>query len=243
MLGLHLVAALLITIWGVAYDPTRGGHPLISHKMESVRCDCARGSQEYREQAQTSLMESEATTEASSPDRTATEDILIETKQPTPPESHIKPMPCHFKLTWMLFNMSVGNNPMISMVYFFVLYPYIKSQNPHYEPEGLDINLHGINTLILILEFCFSAIPVRLLHVIYPVMFGLVYVIFSVIYWSLNTDDNALYPNVLDWNVPAISAVVVCILACVVLPLIQLMWYGIYRLRHHIYERIYKEDL
>ena len=149
---------------------------------------------------------------------------------------------CHLKLEWLLFNINISVTPMISMVYFFVLYPYITRENPAYSAGALDINLHGISTVIVLFELILSALPVRLLHVIYPSCFGFIYVIFSVVYWAFDHENNSLYPNILDWNYPGITVGVLSGLLFIMLPLLQLCWFGVYRLRLFVFCRIYGHE-
>merc|ERR1712038_1106742 len=107
-------------------------------------------------------------------------------------------------------------------------YPYIRTQNPNYSAGALDINLHGISSVIMVIDFCLSAIPVQLFHVVYPASFGSIYVLFSIVYWALDKEKNSLYPKILDWNHPGITVGVICGLLFVLLPLIQLFWFGFY---------------
>lgn len=43
--------------------------------------------------------------------------------------------------------------------------------------------VHGNNSLLMMIDLWIVCNPVRILHFLYPVIFGLFYVIFSVIYY------------------------------------------------------------
>lgn len=103
------------------------------------------------------------------------------------------------------------------------------------------MHLHLLNSIVILLEMALSAIPVRLLHGLYPLIFGLIYVIFSAIYWAMD-HENVLYPNVLDWNQPGMTVIVTLGLAIVIVPLLQLFLFGLYNLRLKIYKRIYASE-
>jgi len=147
-------------------------------------------------------------------------------------------IPCSLKFNWLLFCIACPIAILVTLTYFAALFPH---KNLDYVPE-VDINLHLINSVLVILEFTISALPVRLLHVVYAFSFGLAYVIFSVIYWSVD-HANYLYPGVLDWNAPVTSAVVSVVLLFVGIPLMHLILFAIYQLRMSIYSRCVDKQL
>jgi len=146
-------------------------------------------------------------------------------------------IPCNMKFNWFLFVIACPIAIIVSLLYFGAWFP---QKNLDYVPE-YDINIHLINCVIVLLEFIISAFPVRLLHVVYLIGFMLVYVIFTVIYWSFD-HANVLYPGLLDWNDPVTSVVVSAIVIFVGGPLMHLILFGIYQLRMFIYTRcVYKQ--
>ncbi|XP_053376711.1 uncharacterized protein LOC128547667 [Mercenaria mercenaria] len=135
------------------------------------------------------------------------------------------------KAAWVLGNTLQVFAIIVSLVYFIVLYPAIG------HTSFWDINLHGVNSFLVIIDTCISARPVRLFHLIHPYIYGACYVIFSAIYWSFDHANNVLYPGVLDWNYPGTTLIWVAALTLVVVPLLQLIYFGAYRLRLNIYHR------
>ena len=152
-------------------------------------------------------------------------------------------IPCYVKFSWAIFNMAAVSGPTVTAVYFFILFPMLQREQPRFRAGILDINLHGVNSLIILMEMTISAIPVRLLHFIYPLLYGVVYVLFSLAYWGYDKENNVLYPVILDWNHPGITCAVVVVLVFVATPLFQLIWYGVYRLRLLVFSRIYQHSL
>ena len=142
-------------------------------------------------------------------------------------------------LLWVIHDMISGAAPVVSIIYFAALYPSVLEENPELAASALDINIHGINSVIMVLENFVAAIPVRLLHIIYPMIYGLVYVAWSVIYFYMDPENNVLYVKLLDWNYPEITIPVILGVLFLMMPLIQLFWFGCYRLRLTIFQKCY----
>ncbi|XP_076448329.1 uncharacterized protein LOC143285034 [Babylonia areolata] len=144
-------------------------------------------------------------------------------------------LPWYVQVYWLLSNVIQDMAITVTIIYFGALYS---------ASEGvtlMDMNMHGVSSIMIVIDVLVSARPVRLAHALYPVLYGVLYVIFSVIYWSQDHVNNVLYHNVLDWNYPGQTFGVVLGLATVGIPLLQLLHYGIYRLRLSCHHRIYGE--
>ncbi|XP_033746484.1 protein rolling stone-like [Pecten maximus] len=145
-----------------------------------------------------------------------------------------KSLPWYFQTCWLVSIVAHHFTLVVTIVYFTALFPFMGIQGIAVN----DINMHGISTVLVLIDVAVSARPVRLLHVIYPIAYGVAYATFSVIYWSRDTVHNVVY-DIMDWNNPWLAAGVVIGLALVVVPLIQLFHFGLYRLRLSLYDRIY----
>jgi hypothetical protein len=99
--------------------------------------------------------------------------------------------------------------------------------------------MHVVNTLFVLIDFCIGARPVHILHFIHPTIYGLAYIIFSVIFWTQNHEKNIIY-SVLDWNSPGFAVGLVCVLAFVIIPTMQIVYFGLYHLRLRVFTKIYK---
>ena len=95
----------------------------------------------------------------------------------------------------------------------------------------MDINLHDITSIIVLIDNTISAYPVRILHVIYPFIFGFTYATFTLIYYAVDPKHDAPYPGLIDWNQPGISIGIFVAFGLGLLPVIQLFWYGFYRFK------------
>ncbi len=143
------------------------------------------------------------------------------------------------KISWIFHDMINGVAPIVTVIYFAFLYPLAVKQDPAFAASALDINIHGINTIIMIIDNFMNAMPVRVMHAIYPVIYGLVYVVFSLVYYAADPSVHILYPKLLDWSSPGTTIPCIIIVVFVLMPLMQLMWYGLYILRLKLFKRVY----
>nr|CUU98388.1 hypothetical transcript [Hymenolepis microstoma] len=101
--------------------------------------------------------------------------------------------------------MSTNAVMVTSLVYWAILWKPGNSRFYRLESEFK----HSIPALTVVLDVCINGLPIRLLHVIYPVIFGILYSTFSFLYYDTG-HVQPIYP-VLDWSNPA-KAAVVCLL-------------------------------
>ncbi|KAK7089409.1 uncharacterized protein [Littorina saxatilis] len=145
-------------------------------------------------------------------------------------------MAWYLQAYWVLSNVIQVFAFIVTFVYFGALYSADESL-------GLpDINVHGLNSVMILIDNVVCARPVRLLHGLYPLLYGSLYVIFSVIYWSTDKVENVLYENVLDWNQAGISTGVSLGVAVIAVPLLQLANLGLYKFRLCLHDKLYGEQ-
>lgn len=117
---------------------------------------------------------------------------------------------------WLAHNISTDLAFVISLIYWTLVHdPEI------HEVNGLNLLVHGANSLIMFFELLITAHPMRMAHALYGAGAGLAYGIFSAIYWAAGGTDRigqpAIYPA-LNWNNPgpAFGFVALCafVLVC-----------------------------
>lgn len=145
---------------------------------------------------------------------------------------------CYMKLSWFLFCIAAPAAIVVSIVFFAGVFPRLHRESL----SVIEINVHVMNTVLIILEFTIAAFPVRLLHIVHGYCYAFAYVIFSVIYWAFD-HSHVMYPGVLDWNTPGTTLMVLVILAFVGIPLLQFVLFGIYQLRKSVYNRYFRQQL
>ncbi|KAG5681366.1 hypothetical protein PVAND_010808 [Polypedilum vanderplanki] len=100
------------------------------------------------------------------------------------------------KLFWVISTISIVVAVSLSCVYWPIIY--------NGRDRGInDVLTHAVNAIILFIDLFIHAHPPRFSHTIYPVLFGLTYITYSIIYTlSGGTDrdnENYIY-SVIDWS-------------------------------------------
>jgi hypothetical protein len=100
--------------------------------------------------------------------------------------------------------------------------------------NAVEIETHAGNSIYMFLNLALTGVPVRIHHFFHPVIYAVLYVLFTVFY-HLADGTNAnydpfVYP-VINWNDPGNAAMYGCLVALVATPLMHLVVYGVYALR------------
>ncbi|XP_050666470.1 protein rolling stone-like isoform X2 [Leptidea sinapis] len=119
------------------------------------------------------------------------------------------------RLYWLSHNIATDLAFVITLVYWTLVHdPKI------HEINALNILVHGCNSLVMIIELVMTAHPIRATHAIFGAGAGLMYGIFSALYWAVGGTDkiglSAIYPA-LDWNKPGSAFAFVALCAVVMI--------------------------
>lgn len=102
----------------------------------------------------------------------------------------------------------------------------------------MNFMVHGMNSILMFIDFCVVGHPVRLLHFVYPICFTLVYLTMTAIYYACGgTAKNAstyIYP-ILKWDQPGIT-IGYCCGVVVVIAVIHCVTYLLYMGKSHLAE-------
>lgn len=93
---------------------------------------------------------------------------------------HRQQFPVGIKFYWLLNIICTTNAIIVTTLYWALVY------NKGDIPDVLDLNnilTHACNSIFLVFDLMVTAIPVRLLHVIYPFVYELIYTTFTVVYY------------------------------------------------------------
>lgn len=134
---------------------------------------------------------------------------------PVSAEDPISHLCWYFKISWVLFSIAIVGSISVTLFFFIFLWP-------PYNPSGQEMHchLHVINSVIAGMELFFTAIPLRFWHVIYVLLYGIVYFIFTAIYyWAGNM--NPIYSVLIDWSKPAETFGILLAFICVAIPIVQ----------------------
>ncbi|XP_072013499.1 protein rolling stone-like [Amphiura filiformis] len=168
-------------------------------------------------------------------------DILKQSDGPPKPPRHVKTStPFIFKLAWILFDVCLSVCPFVTLIYWYMMYDkdngYYGSSDTMTEKIkffAIDIHEHAFITFLVYLDLFISAAPVRIVHMIYGIIFGILYITFTVIYWYLGGttpwDDTAVY-SIIDWDAPIDTAYYLAG-AVGVIGVFHLFGYALYKIR------------
>eukprot|EP00795_Rhopilema_esculentum_P002132 gene2132-17719_t len=136
---------------------------------------------------------------------------------------------------WVMLNVAVNVTSFVFFAYWFL----VSSDDREFKESRnvairyMTIDRHGINLLILLIDFTLSRTPMRLLHCVYPSCLVGLYFISNCIYWA--STGNLVYGPVLDYGRHTGKAVGMILAAVfIIAPLIQLIWFMLYLLRRRL---------
>ncbi|XP_072013444.1 protein rolling stone-like [Amphiura filiformis] len=151
-------------------------------------------------------------------------------------ESDEPDMGVHHMFQWFLFNIFVNAEIIVAVVYWTIIHDGINDT----EEWIHDITAHLAPAIFSLIDVFFSATPVRVLHFIYPLGYGVTYFIFAVIYWAAGgrgagRNDDGTYTNYIysfldfEENLPmAMGFLVIMMITCMI---VHLLIWGVYHLK------------
>ena len=89
---------------------------------------------------------------------------------------------------------------------------------------------HLFNSVYIVVDLFVTAMPVRLFHFVYPMIYAIVYIIFSVIYWAadgVNQNGFDYIYEPLDWDSPGTAALYSLLASFVGVPLVQVRFVNV----------------
>lgn len=109
----------------------------------------------------------------------------------------------------------------------------------------LDLLVHGGNSVAMMLELLMAGHPMFIFHFVYSINVGLIYLIFTIIYYFAGGLDplgrHYIY-NVIDWSRPgraasvSLGVLILAIFLHIIMCLIQ-------KLRHRLHKKCFKKNL
>ncbi|XP_078574524.1 protein rolling stone-like [Branchiostoma floridae x Branchiostoma japonicum] len=151
-------------------------------------------------------------------------------------------LPWYYKGHWVFYNVVFGIGLYITIAYWALL---ADDTGPR------SILFHAINCVVIVIDVSVSALPLRLLHFVYPSAFALAYVIFTVIYWvagGTDVNNNPWIYTVLDYGGnPAMAGGIAAGSILVAIPLCHVTLFGLAVAREmlagHVKRRSAKVDV
>lgn len=144
-------------------------------------------------------------------------------------------MPRVFKVYWMMHNITLILSICITIIYWAILH------NAEMVVDANNILIHATNCVFMLLDLVIVAYPVRIWHVIQPIGFGLLFCVFSVVYYLCGGTDKKGRPfiyNVLDWRSPG-KAMVTVVGTIILAVMTHVLMFFLYKLRTFLYVRYF----
>ena len=145
------------------------------------------------------------------------------------------------KVQWLLIAIGLEAAIAISILYWTVVYTSSDRIN------GENLNVHLVNGVIALFDICFSGIIIRLLHVVYVVIFGAIYSIFSGVYYAADGTNARHEPYIysaIDYgNELGQALLYIFIITLIFLPLLHIVTYAMYEARRWLVRKMCKTEL
>lgn len=146
------------------------------------------------------------------------------------------PMSWFHEVLWIIYNIASNTALLITVTNC----DYVGQQ-----VDGLIITTQIINTVFILLETLLGTVPVRLFHVIYPMLFSIVYIMFTVVFWATKSNNTSGQPfiySVLDYTGHPRKSIG-AVLGFIFLghPLAQLALFIIFRIRNFLTRKLSKK--
>ena len=141
-------------------------------------------------------------------------------------------------LQWLLFTIFCNGEIIVAVVYWTLL-----NDGGDTEEWIHDIFCHLAPAIISVFEILFSATPVRLMHFIYTIFYGVTYFMFAVFYWlaggkGAGRDDNGEFTSYIysfmNFEDEPAMAVGFLVIMVIVTSLIHVGIWGIYRFKRYL---------
>ena len=130
------------------------------------------------------------------------------------------------KLQWFLQSICANISIVISIVYWsFLRIPL---------PIIYDLSAHTFPALLGVIDIIMTPIPVKLQHVVYPLVYAAIYALFTVVYWAAGgrniMGETAIYPGLVDYATPGVTCIALVGIA-VAIVVCQVALWGLYRVK------------
>lgn len=136
-------------------------------------------------------------------------------------------MSWYHKGLWVVFNIAANTAIMVTLLYWTLIFGGTTS--------GLDVSTHLINSVMIVADIMLSCVPVKILHVVYPLLLGICYLLTTVIFWAVDATNARGEPYIYSYidynNSPGFSIGLVCGFILVGQPVVQSLLFGLYKLR------------
>ncbi|XP_078066047.1 protein rolling stone isoform X2 [Mustelus asterias] len=136
-------------------------------------------------------------------------------------------------IQWILHNLTCVTTLFVTAAFWSLEYV------PERPLDSININMHAINSVLVLVELTVTAAPIHLAHFVYTLIYCLTFILFTVIYWGAGGTNLKGQPYIyrsLNYGEkpgPAMGCIIMSI--CVLMPLLQFLVWNLHFLRRHVY--------
>jgi len=145
--------------------------------------------------------------------------------------SRVTPMTWFHEATWVIYNIASVAAILVTLSFWLLIYRTSRRAGA----GPISVIFHAVNSIVMVSDTMLSSIPVRLFHFVYPMLYSIAYITFTVIYWACGGTNSFgmpfIYPQTDYTGRPVLAAVSQVCLFFIGLPLCQSLLFGFFRLR------------
>ena len=136
------------------------------------------------------------------------------------------------KVQWVLFSIGAEAAILVTILYWSLLY---RGGNV----SQINLVTHTLNGVMALLDMAITGIPVRILHVVYPLIFCGSYSVFTGVYYGAGgvgivANQTYIYPALDYESSPGFASGLIIAVNFVACPLIHLLFWGLYLAREGV---------
>ena len=140
------------------------------------------------------------------------------------------PMRWYYEVLWVIYNIASVAAVLVTISFWSLIYSSVMG-----DISIITVIVHAFNSISMVIDTMLSSIPVRLLHVVYPLLYTVTCALFTVIYWACGGTNPSgasyIYPQTDYTGRPVILAVTGACMFFIGPPLCQSLIFGFYCLR------------
>ncbi|XP_046577834.1 protein rolling stone-like [Haliotis rubra] len=145
----------------------------------------------------------------------------------------------YMKVSWLLNSVVTEGSLQISALYWIFIF---RNQ----DLTLLRFILHGMNSIYVMCNLLIVNMPVRVYHAIYPIICGVIYTVFSIVYHILGGTNEKGEPyiyKILDWSKLKRTLPLVFLSTFLALPCLHLVVFFIHKLRIYARSKCLKQNI
>jgi hypothetical protein len=127
---------------------------------------------------------------------------------------------------WFLREVLIIGALSVTVLYWGLIFPILGNT------DVVDVHLHAVNSLLVLLDVLLCPLPVFVKHCWAPLLYLVVYLFFSVLYWGLGgtnaQGEDYIYPP-LDYDKPLKASLSVLVTFLLLFPALVMLAYGAHR--------------